>query len=72
MDQSEQNGPNRANVDRIELMWTEWTELGRSGQNRTNVVQIESMWIEWTELDKSGLNKTKWAELDRIEPKQLL
>ena len=67
MDQSGQNGPNRTNVDRIELMWIEWTELGLSGQNRTNVDQIGPMWTKWTELDRSGLNKIEWAKLDRIE-----
>ena len=53
-------------MDRIEPMWTKWTELG-SGQYRTHVDRIEPMWTELTELDRCGLNKTEWAELDRIE-----
>ena len=65
MDQSGHNGLNRTNVDRIEPMWNEWTELG-SGQYMTNVDRIGSIWTELTELDRCGLNKTKWADLDRI------
>ena len=46
MDQSGQNGLNRTNMERIESMWTELTELDRSGQNRTNVDRIGPMWIK--------------------------
>ena len=52
MDQSEQNGPTRIEIERIELKWTEWTKLDRKGPDGTKMT-------EWTELDQI---RPKWTE----------
>ena len=54
--EQDQSGQNRTNVEYIQPMWTEWTELDRRRLNKT----------EWTKQNFSGQNGPNWKEEDRM------